>query len=258
VECSNRASRFFFTANIGTVFVTWVVSLSSLVEEAVLGSDSWKRSSGNVLDPEALLNEESLHALEQSFPGVFAFLAFHPGGDRVVREYLETGTLSTDSGPNVLVLFTLSVDAGAPMSVTEDAFADWLHLDRQELPSQRLVRELFEPGLVPPLPGVLVFDAFLEPGEAIYLDLSAASTVDDLRQLLRSAFALLDQAVRDASKGKRSVADRFAVAAQQQRLRIYRSGRVSMRQWLVQAYQFVGDHSGDIVAAIGLGLSPPR
>jgi hypothetical protein len=234
--------------------MTWVVSLSSLIEEAALGGGGIKRASGNVLSPEALLNEDNLLALEQSTPGIFAFLAFHPRGDRALMEYLEDGTLGSDSGPNILVLFTLSTDAGAPLVLATDAFAQWLHIDEGELPCQRLIRELFEPGPVPPLPGLLVFDSFLQPGEGIYLDLSKETSSEELRRSLRSAFALLDHAVRTGKDGKRSVADRFAVAAQRDRRQIYRSKRVSMRQWLVRAYQLLADHSGDIAAAISLGI----
>jgi hypothetical protein len=232
--------------------MTLVLSLGSLIEEATLGGKV-KRVSGNVLDPSKLLLEENLRALEEAFGGVFAFLAFHPSADAAVIEYLESGTLESDSGPNVLVLFTQSRNADTPKQLSSEAFTEWLEVRSEQLPAQGLIRGLFEPGYVPPLPGLLVFDSFTEQGEAVYFDLSSDARVEEVRSSLRPIFALVDKAARSRIGRRRAFADRVAVAAQRAKLTHRRSGRVSMRQWLVQAYQLVGEHAGDIVAPLRFG-----
>ncbi|HZO70922.1 MAG TPA: hypothetical protein VFB60_01895 [Ktedonobacteraceae bacterium] len=42
--------------------------------------------------------EKNQKALEANFPGVFAFIGFHPAVDKNVTSYLQSGSLSSDSG----------------------------------------------------------------------------------------------------------------------------------------------------------------
>jgi hypothetical protein len=140
-----------------------------------------KRLSGNVLDPSKLLLEENLRALEEAFDGVFAFLAFHPSADAAMTKYLESGTLESDSGPNVLVLFIQSRDADTPTRLNSESFAGWIDLRSEQLPAQKLIRGLFEPGYVPPLPGLLVFENFTDQCEAVYFDLPSDASVEEVR-----------------------------------------------------------------------------
>src|SRR5215472_10903514 len=129
-----------------------VISFRTLIQEA-MAPPGEKRLSGNIRSTEQLLKTESLSLLEQQHRGPFAFLAFHPEADRPITEYIQQGSLASDSGPNILALFTLSGEATFPTRLTPSSFGDWLEIDSSSHPSYQLIRFLFEPEPVPPLPG---------------------------------------------------------------------------------------------------------
>jgi hypothetical protein len=173
------------------------LSINSLIEEANLADPDQKRLAGNIGDIESMLKPEHLVKLEQRLGDVaFAFLAFAPKADAAVRQYVEEGTLASDAGPHILALFTLAHDAASPVEVDDEAFADWLDLDVAEQPAYRLVRLLFEPGPVPPLPGIAFFARLSEPCEVVYFDLGSLENAAKVRERLRALFALADDAVR--------------------------------------------------------------
>jgi hypothetical protein len=228
-----------------------VLSLTSLVEEASLSDPQVKRLSGNVDDVHALLREDALRALEQAHGGPFAFIAFDPSADEAMRSYISSGSLADDSGPHILVLFTVSKGSGTTRQF-DDSLLSFLTIDDSHLPALDLVRYLFEPGLIPPLPGLLVFESFTEPRESLYFDLTGPENQIEVRHMLRMIFSLTDMAWRSSARSGREFAEILAVDAQRQRLSFVQSRRVSLRQWLVRSYQWAGDNASDIVAAIGL------
>jgi hypothetical protein len=228
------------------------LSINSLIEEANLADPGQKRLAGNIGNIESMLEPEHLVKLEQRLGDVaFAFLAFDPRADAAVRQYVEEGTLASDAGPHVLALFTLAHDAASPVELDDEAFVGWLELDLVEQPAYQLIRLLFEPGPVPPLPGIAFFARLSEPCEVVYFDLGSLDDAAKVRTRLRALFALVDDAVR-SSKGMEKVANTLAVAAERGQFQPFRSGRVSIRQWLTRGARFVGDHAGDIVAVLGL------
>jgi hypothetical protein len=208
--------------------------------------------SGNV-NVDELLKEEHLQLLERRLGDVvFAFLAFHPWADSAVLDYVEGGTLASDSGPDIMVLFTVAQDASMGSDIDQSSFADWLKIDAGEQPSYVMIRELFEPASVPPLPGIAFFERFTSPSEVVYFDLASLDR-DAIRQRMREIFSLAGRAARvNREQPGRSFADVLAVSAQRERRPFARSGPVSMRQWLVKSYQFAGDHFGDIVSVVPL------
>src|SRR5579884_912756 len=91
----------------------FVISLQTLLE-GTLTDPLAKHAEGNIRAIEDLFSEENRNSLKQHFPGVFAFLAFHPGVDSGITSYIRSGSLSSDSGQNILVLFTFDSGATSP------------------------------------------------------------------------------------------------------------------------------------------------
>jgi hypothetical protein len=225
------------------------ISLSSVIEQAAFGVPDLHRLSGNVADIDALLEPARLAALEKAHHGVFAFFAFDPAGDQAVRAYLESGTLAADSGPHVLALFTSARSSSAPVPMSS-ALLDIVQVESAESPSRRMLAELFDGKQVPPLPGLAVWRDLTQKSEVLYFDLTA-QTEDEVRHTVRSVLALAETAYRLGS-GKHPFSDELAVAAQKDHFAFRRTGRVSMRQWLIQAFQWTQRNGGDIVAALAL------
>lgn len=228
-----------------------VLSISSLIEESMLGGQGVDRLSGNVLDPDRLFDVDSLRALEEAHSGVFGFLAFDPRVDDVVSEYLLSGTLAVDSGPRLLVLFTVATQASVPTVLTRPSLS-WINLDESELPARRLVREVFESLEPPPLPGLLMFESFTNQADILYFELGSAEDVGELRDRLRGVYGLADHLAASESVGAGRFNRTLAVEAQRRRLAFRQAGRASMRVRFIRTYQMLGDNAGDIVAALGL------
>jgi hypothetical protein len=226
------------------------ISLSALIENII--AEDTRRYIGNVKDLAELYDETSLRVFEEHQGGAFAFLAFHPTGDASVAKYLKEGTLASDSGRSLLVLFTSFADVDMPQEVTSYTLGSGLVIEAEELPAQQMTNALFGDKGAPPLPGLLVFKSLVEQQEALYFGLDGFATATELRSRLRMIFSLVDHVVKQRNN-KSSFAEQLAVLAQRRQLAFVRSGQVSMRQRIVQAYQFLGRHGAELAAALGIG-----
>jgi hypothetical protein len=222
------------------------ISLTALIEQAVAEPGA-KYASGNVRSVELLLREESLTALEQAHSGIFAFLAFHPGVDEAVADYVREGTLGFDSGARILVLYkddaTLRIP-GQTLSV------DGVEIDSDTHPAYEMARTLFSPTAPPPLPGVIFVDRFTEGGCALYSGLDGLSDAVEVRGRLRALFTMAENAL--GPEGNRhKFGKKFGIALQAAQIPYERSGRASLREWLIRGYQNVIHRGTDLVTVIG-------
>lgn len=229
-----------------------VISLTTQLEEAI-AAPGVKNASGNIRSFEEFLAPEALVQLEKQHAGIFAFLAFHPRSDRVVTEYVKSGTLASDSGSRILVLFTLDASARFPSRIGHQSFQRWLDLDAEVHPAYQMVRERFLPERVPPLPGIILFGSFSVAAECLYVGLADAEKPEDVRQRLRQLFSLAEESFLQKHSGEPgSWVGPLAVKCQGAGLSYIRSGSSSTREWLARAYRFLAEHKGDLVSVLSL------
>jgi hypothetical protein len=224
------------------------ISLRTLLEQIAAEATGTKNQSGNIGDFEALLEPANLTRLESSFEA-FGYLAFHPGADRAVRRYLEEGTLASDSGQQILTLFSLGEHATWPRVVTEQSFGSWLQLDTAIHPAYEMVGWLFDPHPAPPLPGLALFDSLVGDDEVIYVPLDGTSDAAAVRAHARKVFALANEAL-----ARGVFADRLGASLQLERIAYVKSGRKSIREMLIRTIQVVDDRISEIVSVAGLAL----
>jgi hypothetical protein len=198
---------------------------------------------GDITDPEALLDPGNLELLE-GVASMFAFLAFHPTADAPVRDYISSGALSADSGPNILVFFVLDEEASAPVPVGAEAFRSWVKLSASSIPAYELIRFLFEPAAVPPLPGLVFFTELRRRSEAVYVPLTAA----DVQPALRTVLSLADHAAR--TKPRQEALGSLRVSLRREKITYMATKPMSPAEWLVRGYQYVSDHAWDIVTLL--------
>jgi hypothetical protein len=150
-----------------------------------------------------------------------------------------------------LILFTTASARNSSVPIGD--FSAWLNVDRAELPARTLMAHLFGADS-PALPGICFFKTFGGVADIIYFDLSSFSELAGLRTALRRILWLANQAeATTAGKNGRFV-NALAVSAQKERLPYVLTRPVSLRVWLVRTYQFFQRNSGDILAAVGMGL----
>jgi hypothetical protein len=227
-----------------------LVPVRTLIEQA-LADDHIKHLGGEVRSFDELMKPESLRLLADQSPGVLAYLAFHPVADAPVAEYIKNGSLASDSGSRILVLFTtdksdlaLRSEAGGALSIPGVTVESGIH------PSYEMIRLLFEPDPSPPLPGIAFFKGFAADSEAVYVSLAGLGNSLEITGRMRTVFSLVTEVGYPAPAGK--FADRVSVALQKQRLPYARSGSKSLGEWFVRGYQFIYDRRSDIVAIAGL------
>jgi hypothetical protein len=212
------------------------------LEQAAAGER--KHGSGNLRRLDDLLDPDNLAAL--GLAQVFCFLAFHGRADQPIADYVRAGTLPDDSGPDVLVLFTLDCPAPTPVSVGSGG---WLDLETGAHPAYQLVRGLFDGRKVPPLPGLVFFGDLLTEQKAVYVPLDGLADEAAVRARLRMLFLLAGAASQGDEK---KTLDRLCVALSRQRLPFHKTMRTSMREWLVRGFYLVQRHAGDLVRAVNL------
>ena len=229
-----------------------VLSFTTILQEAAANPIK-KNLSGNIQSFDELVKPANLQLLEASHGGMFAFLSFHPAADSGLVSYVRSGTLASDSGPNILTLFTLDSQARWPMSITKNSFESWLVLDTSNHPAYKLIRSLFEPETVPPLPGIVFFDSFVSETRAVYVNLSDSPEEQVIRTYLRRWFSIADKAWRDSkTKSGTTFASRLSVALDGKKANYFVTEPTSMREWLVRALHFLETGEGDIVAPISM------
>jgi hypothetical protein len=227
------------------------VSFLSVIEEALVGGEDSKRLTGNVTDVERLFSPPALEALERMHSGYFAFLAFHPSVDATVESYLQEGSLPADSGSSAMVLFTTEETPTVSYSFASQELSGITVSDHENLPSRVALRYLFD-GEPPALPGLAVFASFLAQADVVYFSLSGLTTASDVRLRLQKVFEAATKAWEGCEGDREVFAGDLAVAARRRRLAFTRTGRRSMREWLVEVFQWLGTHRGDIFAVVGM------
>jgi hypothetical protein len=231
--------------------LTLLVPLRGLLEQAVASANT-KHFTGEVKLSEELLRPDVLdRVVAQLNPAVIAFLAFYPPVDTPIADYVKAGSLSSDSGQKVFVLFTTDTHvftpkyAGDPGVFSGQEIAPGIQIDTGIHPAYEMVRTLFEPDPAPNLPGIALFKSF-EDSDVVYVELSGLTSPLDVAQRLRQVFAL---ATESAQAGDRKFADAVSARLQQQRIPYRRTGRRSVREWFIRGYQFLWDNRSDIIAA---------
>lgn len=166
----------------------FTLSLTTAIREAA--APVWeKRLTGNIQSFEKLPQTSNLALLESSHDGVFAYLDFHPSADAAVVAYVRAGTLSSDSGHNVLTLFTPDSCRRRPTPISTTSFRSWMTIDSSVDPSYEIVRLLFDPASPPPLPGIVTLpdrlSAALLSNDVHYVRTNKRSTRERLIYSLR-------------------------------------------------------------------------
>ena len=229
---------------------TYVVSLQTLLEEAVAGES--KNLTGNVKAPEQLFLKENTAILKASFPGAFAFIGFHPSVDKNVTAYIQSGSLSSDSGLNILVLFILDTYASSPVSLNTRSFQHWIDLDTTVHPSYTLIRSMFKDPAVLTFPGISFFEDFIQTQNPVYVPIIDASSESVVRQHLRKVFALSEKAYQASLEKDKGFLDLFAQALLKEQISYERGHDISAREWFIKVFRFINERRADIVSIIQL------
>ena len=229
-----------------------LTSFSVTLQEAVSDPDQ-KHLQGNIKDFKQLLQPETLAHLEEALPGPYAFLAFHPAGDKAVMSYIRQDTLGDDTGPDILCLFTLQVDAREPISLQGNDWDKIIELRGESNPSGSMLRILFAPDAPPVMPGLVLFRSFLREEPVVYASLADCPDASSVQQRIRTLFNLAATAGKQARVDKpNSFADKVAAQLQHNKFPYTRTGSKSMKEWFIKAYQVAWDLRSDILTVAGL------
>ena len=229
----------------------YVISLQSLMEEA-LAEEHVKYLTGNVKAVEELFSEKNMAVLKRHFQGIFAFLGFHPKVDTGITSYICSGSISSNSGSDIMVLFTLNTPATSPVELENQWFKKWIELETSVHPSYTITRNMFMDPVVLPFPGIIFFEDFLQVQNPIYIHITESSSEDGVRQQMRLLFALAEKAYNVSLESGKGFLDTFALNLQKNHLPYERGRDISAREWFVNAFRIIGKHFGDIVSVVQL------
>jgi hypothetical protein len=225
------------------------ISLSKLIDEAAYLEDpNSKRLAGSITN--SVDFERNRRVLQSFHRGLFSFVAFHPGVDASVAEYIEKGSIASDSGPNIMVLFYSAKDIRFPRPVGPKDLNIGVDFDLNIHPAYEFVQWLLPGKSVPAFPGLIFMDGVVDSIEAVYVPIAKHSTSAEVADFCRSVFALANRLVKDTAAGQPLSLDSFSVALKKSEIEYTRSGDASMGEWLVVAYQFSKKHGATIVSLI--------
>jgi len=227
-----------------------VLSILTILETAI-AQDGTKNLSGEIRDTGALLNGDALAELEGQFDGIYAFLAFHPGADSMVTDYVRAGSLPDDSGNKVLVLFTVNHDAKWPECVDAIPSQSWLEVTQGDHLSYGVVKRLFRADQPPTLPGLLLFESLTRVTEPVFVPLGEAKSVAEIRQRLQTVFQLAASA-HTTTHGSHfgETMDELCKGFVRKDIPYRRAGPRSLAEWLLGAIRLARKNAKDIVSVV--------
>lgn len=224
-----------------------VISLVAIAEE--IASAGVRGQTGNIRNGAGLFDRANLVQLSASAKA-FCFLAFHGTGDEAVADYVRSGTLPDDSGPDVMVLFTLDEPAPVIVPITSGSLRAWAEVQLGIHPAYRMVRSLFVDKPAPALPGLVVFGDITTDTAGVYVPLSDLDSEQEVRRRLREVFLEVEHTTAKAKPGK--LLDDFEGRLRKRGLAFETTERRPVREWLSEGLRFTKEHYGDIVTTLGL------
>ena len=117
---------------------------------------------------------------------------------------------------------------------------------------------LFNAKPMPAFPGVALFSTISDCSDVVYIPLKAPSSAS-VREQLRRIFELCERSLPISFDGKRekwNFEDRLGAALLLASLPYVRTGKTSIREWLVRSVILARKHGGAIVSAVGKLVKP--
>lgn len=228
-----------------------ILPLSTLIEEsnAILGI---KNFTGNVMSYESLFNEDNIKKLEEYHQGVFAFLAFHPTRDEAVVDYIKQETLTSDSGPTILVMFICHDNRKFARKISKTDLEGWIEIDQELHPSYEVIRKIFLPNQVPPIPGIVFFERLSAISKPVYVTLGDCKEGSEVGLRLGKVFSFADAVYRNDNRDDFPIT--FSEALLKEKIEYFRPGPLSVAEWLIQTYRNVMHYKSEIMTAIGFAV----
>jgi hypothetical protein len=222
------------------------ISLSKIIEEAAyLQDDSTKLLSGSISKRDF---HDSRGALQSLHRGLFSFVAFHPGIDSSVAEYIEKGSIASDSGPNILVLFYSAKDIRFPRAIANKDLVVGVELDLNVHPAYEFAQWLLPGQSLPSFPGLMFMDRVVDSIDAVYIPLAKHSTAQEVADFCRSVFVLANQVLKERELNESL--DALSVALKRNGFEYTKTSDTTVREWLITLYQFSKKHGATIASVI--------
>src|ERR1039458_9518169 len=113
-------------------------SFEKIVEELAYAESDKRNWSGSIE-----FQDKFFEKLPKLHTATFCFLAFHPGTDLHVASYIEAGSLASDAGTDIMVLFLSANSFPVPRTVTSRDLSLGVTLDGNVHPAYQFVDWLF-------------------------------------------------------------------------------------------------------------------
>lgn len=213
--------------------------------EALSATPGLKKASGEVTDPQALLDAGALARLDAQHGGAYVFFLFDALADPAVAAYLATGSLASDSGQQVLALYERLPRAGSVPGATAPILPG-LAVETEN-PIVAFGRSLF-PDAFLTLPGLLVVRRLTTPADCVNVALEGKSR-EDVTASVRKVIALVSRAVAEAPQ-QNDFAQALGVALAKAGLKYTRSEGRSLQEHLARLLRLLWTNRRDLAAVI--------
>jgi hypothetical protein len=210
--------------------------------EALLADPDFSNLTGEVQRANDLLKSDAMARLDARHIGVFALFVFNEKVDHVVAQYLASGSLASDVGVHVFVLYESAPKPRRVPSMNMDG----LVRVQAENPLVAFARVLF-PNQHLTLPGILVVERLSQSGEAVFISLDGDATSFNAR--IRRILSTVDQESAQRASD-RSFAYSLGIKLSAQGVSYLRSGGISYQEQLVGILRTLWESKRDLLAII--------
>ena len=227
-----------------------VQSLANLLE-ATLAVPGQKNLTGNIEDIQSVFRPEVFINLEREYPGIFAFLVFHPKLDPGFKDYVSLEGVGAEAGKDILVLFTLETRIHTPKKMTPALLQAGITIQSDEHPAYEFARSLFAPRQ-PLLPGVVFFRRLSGLSEPVYVHVADASSTEVVGTNFRRLFLLVNESYSASKTSGMEFSDLLAKRLALADLKYERIQSLSVLEVLARSFHTVKRNLKDIAAVVDL------
>lgn len=223
-----------------------IIPLSNLINSVDYTNSGVKNATGMIRDWEKLLQPETIERLRAQHQGVICYLAFDSLMDTELLNYIQTGSLSSEAGDEVLILFSINKIVESMTMIEEEELKEIIEFDHKENVNHKVLQAYFNDASYQALPGLLIFDNIANSKNSIYVPLNKTAHPQQLDGL-RKVLEIIHQQI--GKRGfKSSLIDAIATDLVREKLEYEKNNNYSFGEGIILFYRILMKAKSDLIS----------
>lgn len=208
-----------------------------------------KNATGLIKDVELLLNSNAIESLQKKHKGIFCYLALDTQIDSELYEYIKTGSLASESGDNLIILYSINTNINSIKVIENDKLQDFFDFDYKSNINIEIIQALYGDNLIPSLPGLLVFDNLPNSIKSIYIPFMDSKFGNNLN-CLREVIRILRKSCQNDYNPNKSIIEEVSIQVAISNINYHKNSKYNFKEHIINIYRNLIKIKGDLISLI--------